>query len=215
MKKAAPIRGRRTGKPDTKATIERAARERFDAQGYHKTSIRAIARDANVDSALVHHYFGSKRTLFAAVTSEEGSMPSVGRRPPPAVPLNGGRSEALSGEEIVRRFVERWDPHDGPSVFGTLLRAAASDPEAELRLAAIVNASVAAPIAGHLAGKASMTKLRTTLIAAQLIGLAWQRYVTRTDPVASATASLLARIYGPSVTATLEGLDFRDRDRSA
>ena len=31
-----------------------------------ETSISAVAADAGVDAALVHHYFGTKRQLFAA-----------------------------------------------------------------------------------------------------------------------------------------------------
>ena len=42
------------------------ARELFARNGIGKTSIRSIAAAAGVDSALVHHYFGTKEQLFAA-----------------------------------------------------------------------------------------------------------------------------------------------------
>ena len=38
----------------------------FARNGIDKTSIRAIATDADVDPALVHHYYGTKTQLFAA-----------------------------------------------------------------------------------------------------------------------------------------------------
>ncbi len=38
----------------------------FARNGIDKTSIRAIAADADVDPALVHHYYGTKTQLFAA-----------------------------------------------------------------------------------------------------------------------------------------------------
>ena len=38
----------------------------FARNGIGKTSIRSIAAAAGVDSALVHHYFGTKEQLFAA-----------------------------------------------------------------------------------------------------------------------------------------------------
>ena len=38
----------------------------FARNGIDNTSIRAIAADAGVDPALVHHYFGTKTQLFAA-----------------------------------------------------------------------------------------------------------------------------------------------------
>ena len=59
-------RGRRPGAPDTRAAILAAARSRFAEHGYAGTTIRAVATDAGVDAALVHHYFGTKDELFLA-----------------------------------------------------------------------------------------------------------------------------------------------------
>ena len=41
-----------------------AAKQRFAAEGYEKTTLRAIARDAHVDPSLIVHYFGSKQGLL-------------------------------------------------------------------------------------------------------------------------------------------------------
>ena len=60
-------RGRRPGGVDTRQAIVEAARVDFAEQGYDGTSLRGIARRAEVDPALVHHYFGGKPQLFAAV----------------------------------------------------------------------------------------------------------------------------------------------------
>jgi AcrR family transcriptional regulator len=49
----------------TRADILAAARRRFGAEGYERTTLRAIAADVGVDAALVIHYFGSKQDLFA------------------------------------------------------------------------------------------------------------------------------------------------------
>ncbi|MFP4635273.1 MAG: helix-turn-helix domain-containing protein, partial [Nitriliruptoraceae bacterium] len=46
-----------------------AARRRFARDGYDGASIRAIAAEAGVDPALVHHYFGPKRELFRAAAA--------------------------------------------------------------------------------------------------------------------------------------------------
>ena len=43
-----------------------AARELFAAHGFAGTTIRAVAAQARVDPALVHHYFGTKDDLFLA-----------------------------------------------------------------------------------------------------------------------------------------------------
>ena len=60
-------RGRRPGNDDTRGTIARSALELFDSQGYDATSLRAIARHAQVDPALVHHYYASKPQLLTSV----------------------------------------------------------------------------------------------------------------------------------------------------
>jgi AcrR family transcriptional regulator len=58
-------RGRPTGHPDTKARIAAAGRELFLRHGYRATTVRAVADQAGVDSALIGYHFGSKQGLFA------------------------------------------------------------------------------------------------------------------------------------------------------
>ena len=48
------------GEPATRDRILSSARTEFAERGYDKASVRAIARGAVVDPALVHHYFGTK-----------------------------------------------------------------------------------------------------------------------------------------------------------
>ena len=59
-------RGRRPGSPDTRAAILGAARAGFAELGFRATTIRAVASEAGVDAALVHHYFGTKEQVFVA-----------------------------------------------------------------------------------------------------------------------------------------------------
>ena len=58
--------GRRPGSPDPRAAILAAARELFAHRGFSGTTVRAVAGQAGVDPALVHHYFGTKTDLFVA-----------------------------------------------------------------------------------------------------------------------------------------------------
>lgn len=44
-----------------------AAAAEFAERGYDGVSLRAVARRAGVDATLVHHYFGGKADLLAAV----------------------------------------------------------------------------------------------------------------------------------------------------
>src|SRR3954451_713662 len=59
-------RGRRPAGGDTRGSILSAARDEFAERGYDGASIRAVARRADVDPALVRHYFSDKAELFAA-----------------------------------------------------------------------------------------------------------------------------------------------------
>ena len=66
MSAAAAAGGRRPGNADTRGEIVEAAKRVFAAKGYDGASLRAVAREAGVDPALVHHYFDGKASLFVA-----------------------------------------------------------------------------------------------------------------------------------------------------
>src|SRR5918994_6044078 len=57
-------RGPRQDGVQAREAILDAARRHFAEQGYEGAAMRAIARDAGVDPALVSYYFGSKSGLF-------------------------------------------------------------------------------------------------------------------------------------------------------
>lgn len=54
-------------RPDRKDAILLAAERLFAQHGYHAVSIRQIADEAGVPSALVGYYYGQKHELFAAI----------------------------------------------------------------------------------------------------------------------------------------------------
>lgn len=54
-------------RPDRRAAILLAAEKLFALRGYHAVSIRDIADEAGVPSALVGYYFGPKDALFHAI----------------------------------------------------------------------------------------------------------------------------------------------------
>jgi AcrR family transcriptional regulator len=68
-----PIPARRGRPPkakqpaDTRETILDAAEDLFSKHGFYGVTIREVAREAGVDTALVHYYFGAKRGLFDSV----------------------------------------------------------------------------------------------------------------------------------------------------
>jgi AcrR family transcriptional regulator len=52
---------------DTRELILDASEDLFSKHGFYGVTVREVAREAGVDTALVHYYFGAKRALFDAV----------------------------------------------------------------------------------------------------------------------------------------------------
>ena len=53
--------------PETKEAIIDAAESRFAAQGFDSTTIKQIAGDAGVNTALIYYYFADKEALYHAM----------------------------------------------------------------------------------------------------------------------------------------------------
>ena len=87
---------RRSG-TDTKAAILAAARERFAADGYERTTIRAVAADVAIDPSMVMRYFGNKEGLFAAAADFDLQLPD----------LSGTPVEGI-GSALVAHFLDRF-----------------------------------------------------------------------------------------------------------
>ena len=57
-------------KANTSASIFEAARERFLARGFHRTTVEEIALDADVSVGSIYVHFGSKEGIYAALLQE-------------------------------------------------------------------------------------------------------------------------------------------------
>lgn len=55
----------------------RVAKSLFMAQGFAKTSLRAVARLAKVDPSLILHFFGGKEGLFAATINPQATAQTI------------------------------------------------------------------------------------------------------------------------------------------
>src|SRR5215212_1828550 len=53
--------------PDLRQAILDAAEALFSRHGFYGVTVRQVAAEAGVDTALIHYYFGAKRELFDAV----------------------------------------------------------------------------------------------------------------------------------------------------
>lgn len=183
-------RGRPRGETDTRERIISAAVDAFGEHGYDGATIRAIATRAGVDSALVHHYFGTKADLFAAAMD-------VPMRPDIAVPeiLAGPRDEV--GERIVGYVLEAFEQPEVRRRGVGLLRAAVGSKLTTPVLAGFLSRELLGRIARGI--DADDAPLRATLVASQIAGLLMTRYVMKLAPIADAgVEDLIARI-GPTV----------------
>lgn len=189
--------GRRPGNPDTRETILAAARATFAERGFDAASIRAIATAANVDPALVHHYFGTKEELFRATVS-------IPVDPAELVPrvLAGGPDEV--GERLVRTFLAVWDSPVGTAAVA-LLRSAVSNQWTARLLREFLVTQVLRRVVDQLDLDPAEVPLRGALVATQIAGLAMMRYVIRLEPVASAPPDTLVATIGPTVQRYLTG----------
>jgi len=115
--------GRRPGSGSSRAEILDAARARFAADGYDAVSVRAVAREAGVDPALVHRFFGTKVELFAAAMQ----VPLEAHREWHAV-LDDGVDHA--GERLARLVEREWADPEVRSPLVGLLRGAVTNSEA-------------------------------------------------------------------------------------
>lgn len=192
-----PPRGRRpVGGPDPREQILTAAAELFSELGFERTTMRAVAARADVDAALIHHYFVNKEGLLAAALV----------MPVDAGALLAGLDEdpEHAGEAVVRRVLGFWE----------------GDPETRRRLLGLIRVGLsheyAAGVLRDLLGRTILTALgrvvpddhrdlRAALVGTQMGGLLLGRYVLGIPAVRDATPEQLVAAIGPVVQHYLTG----------
>jgi AcrR family transcriptional regulator len=189
--------GRRPGNPDTREAILAAAREAFAERGFDAASIRGIATSAGVDPALVHHYFGTKEQLFRACMD----FPIDPAQVLPQV-LDGGLDGI--GERLVRMFLSVWDSPAGAA--GVALRRSALSNEWTARLLReFVTTQMLRYVLPKLGAEPGEARLRASLVATQMAGLAMIRYVLKLEPLASAPPEVVISAIAPTLQRYITG----------
>lgn len=191
-----PRTGRRAGDSGTRQAILDAARARFARFGYDGATLRGIAAEAGVDPALVHHFHGTKERLFVAAMRF------------PVLP-----SEFLSdvvtadrdrlGEVIVRLVLAIWDDRDARSTALGLFRSAVTQQGAARMLREFVSSTILGLV--QRAAGTPNAEFRASLVASQVVGLMFTRFVVELEPIASAGVEEVVAAIGPSIQRYLTG----------
>lgn len=189
-------RGRRPAGSDTRGEILAAARAELAGRGYDGASVRAVARRAEVDPALVRHYFADKAELFAAAMVPEGVDPA--RLVPSIV---AGDLEGL-GERLARGVMEVWEARDGESFRALFAALASSEPHLRA-MAAFLGREVFGRVTAVLPSPDA--ELRMALVASQVAGVLVVRHVMRLPEVTALSTAELAALVGPVLQAYLTG----------
>jgi AcrR family transcriptional regulator len=181
--------GRPADGGDRRGLILAAAREEFAGKGYAAASVRGIARSAEVDPALVHHYFGTKEQVFVAAME----LPFA---PAELVPqILDGPTDQL-GERLVRTLLGVWADPDFRTPMLGMLRSAMTGEQGAAMLREFVGSALLGRIAAAV-GPADPLRLQAA--AAQMVGVVILRHVVRIEPMASASEDDLVALVAPAV----------------
>lgn len=177
------------------ARILAAARAEFAQNGWAGSTMRAIARNADVDPALVYHYFGSKEALLDAATN------------PPQRWLDSVASTWTTptddlGAALLKLMLGAWGDDEIGPVLRSVLLTAAHDQSTREKLRRLVESSLMG--VSNLGTDERDRLKRSGLISSQIMGLALMRYVWRIEPVASMTDDEIVAAVAPTLQRYIE-----------
>jgi AcrR family transcriptional regulator len=178
------------------ARIVAAARNQFAENGWAGTTIRAIARSADVDPALVYHYFGSKEGLLDAATNPPQkwleSIAEVWTTPIQQL-----------GKALITLLLASWaDDEIGPTL-RAILQTAAHEPSTRDKLRRVVEGSLMG--VSKLGSDEQDRLVRSGLIGSQMMGFALMRFVWKIEPVASMSNNEAIAAIAPNLQRYVDG----------
>jgi AcrR family transcriptional regulator len=168
----------------------------FARNGIASTSIRAVAAAAGVDSALVHHYFGTKEKLFAAaVRVPIDPMDIIG-------PLRETPVEEL-GHKIPSMLLPLWDSEVGAGFIATL-RSILAGSEVNL-FRSFISDVIAVEVGARIDNPPGSGIIRIQFVASQLVGVLMARYILDLEPFKSLPAEQIVETIAPNLQRYLTG----------
>ncbi|ETB20422.1 TetR family transcriptional regulator, partial [Mycobacterium avium subsp. avium 11-4751] len=189
-------RGRPAGSSGSRERILASARELFARNGIRNTSIRAVAAAAGVDSALVHHYFGTKEKLFAAaVQIPIDPMQVIG--PLREVPVDD------LGYALPSMLLPLWDSEVGAAFIATLRSILAGEEISLFRT--FIQDVIGVEVGPRVDNPAGSGVIRIQFVASQLVGVVMARYILELEPFASLPPEQIAATIAPNLQRYLTG----------
>jgi AcrR family transcriptional regulator len=199
---AAAAAGRRPGNVDTKGQIIDAAKRVFAAKGYDGASLRAVAREAEVDPALVHHYFDGKASLFVAAMAMPFDPRTVAMHEHPGAAGPG----SSVGSMVISGFLTMWDHAEGTgSSFASCVAGMAASTNVADAMREFVAERIWEKTPINEGESNEVTRQRRALVSSQLMGLAFIRYILRVPPISTTTPEEIARWAGPTLDRYMVG----------
>ena len=178
-------RGRRRGSPTTREQILDAARKVFDERGFRAASLRAVARAANVDPALVHYYFDSKVQLYAQSVG-------IGINPERVLAEVIAPGRRGLGRRLMAFLTDLWESE----VAQFVVESARENPALARQYAGVIVEQWrrAADILGFPHGIVREESLAQAI--AVVAGFVACRHLLKLEPAASLTREQAIRVYG-------------------
>lgn len=176
-----------------RADVLAAARRLFAKNGYARTSIRAIAAEADVNHALVVTYFGGKEALF---------MEAVGRFQIPQDVLLG--DIGTMGARIARAYMERWENMADDDPWLALVRSSLSHEGSYQLLRTELEVQQSAPLS-TVFGNTGDGPLRGAMVEVLIAGMIMARYIYRLDPARSLPAAAFEAAFANSLQQAISG----------
>jgi len=155
-----------------------------------------VAAAADVDPALVHHYFGTKEKLFAAAVHVPiDPMDVIG-------PLREVPVEEL-GRRLPSMLLPLWDSDVGAAFIATL-RSVLAGSEVNL-FRSFLQDVIAVEVGSRVDNPPGSGLIRIQFVASQLVGVVMARYILQLEPFASLPAEQIAETIAPNLQRYLTG----------
>ena len=190
-------RGPRDDRGVIAESIVAAARSSFAEVGYAGTTLRGVAREAEVDPALVSYYFKTKTGLLEAALV------------PPETWVTALAEAAASpvrerGATLVRTFIGAWEDPVTAEYLRSVILTAAHEPVALQQLAVNFARYILQAVSVHIDEGDRL--IRASLMSSQMVGLAMTRYVWKVGAIAQMPAEDVVRHVAPTIQRYLTGV---------